>query len=82
MSEKDKCGTKQFPKWLRILLSHHYNDACSIHDVDYKEKIITRKQADEDFLEIMLVKAKGGFWLKAEAYLFYYSVRLFGWIFY
>lgn len=79
---KDRCGTKQFPKWLRVILSQNYNEACAIHDEDYKNKVISRKQADEDFLAIMLTKAGGRFWLKAEAYLLYYSVRFFGWIFY
>lgn len=78
----DKCGTKHFPKRLRRILSIHYNQACIIHDDDYRLRRISRKQADIDFLNHMLIDSKDKFWLKVEAYIFYYAVRWFGWIFY
>lgn len=79
---KDRCGTKQFPRMLRVFLSQEFNTACALHDVDYKDKKISRADADKDFLELMLIQSKGKFHLKVKAHAYYWAVRLFGWIFY
>lgn len=54
-----------------------FNKASVIHDYLYNTKITTRKQADKIFLELMLVLGIN----KYKAYLFYFTVRLFGWLY-
>lgn len=54
-----------------------YNKASVVHDWLYNSKIYDRKTADRIFLEAMLVLGIN----KVKAYFFYYTVRLFGWIF-
>lgn len=59
-------------------------EACKKHDIDYKEKVKTRKQADLDFLQNMLLAARlepNYEWHKFRALLYYSIVRIF-WGFY
>lgn len=53
-----------------------FNKAAVVHDWFYNTKTISRKQADKIFLELMLVLGIE----KYKAYIFYYIVRLFGWL--
>ena len=54
-----------------------FNKASVVHDYLYHTKITTRKQADKIFLELMLVLGIN----KYKAYIFYYMVRVFGWLY-
>ncbi|WP_457625058.1 DUF1353 domain-containing protein [Persephonella sp.] len=51
-----------------------FNKASVIHDWLYNTKILSRKEADRVYLELMLVLGIE----KWKAYLFYIAVRLFG----
>ena len=62
-----------------------YNKAPVIHDVLYSskkimDKPITRKQADDIFLEAMLIDFRNHKQGKLVAYLEYLAVRIFGWL--
>lgn len=70
-----------------------FNKSCQIHDFQYSlddkipESESKRKEADELFLSNMLAQAESENWFrkilrKAEAYLFYWSVRTCGKLFY
>lgn len=66
--------------WPKIWKDQYFNDACEQHDFDYDNQI-GRAMADRLFFEYMLdiVHAKRGGWpRKAQAYIFYWSVRLGG----
>jgi len=56
----------------------YIGDACKRHDEEYraKDKILTRKEADQLFLWFLKLKLKKWYniWI---AYLYYISVRLF-----
>jgi len=58
------------PPWGR------YSKAAVIHDYIYQTKIRTRKEADDIFLEAMLVLGVPAW----KAKLMYWGVRTFGWI--
>lgn len=60
-----------------IAYKDKFNKAAVVHDWLYRSKVYDRKTADRIFLEAMLVLNINKF----KAYLFYYTVRLFGWIF-
>ena len=53
-----------------------YNKAAVVHDWLYNTKMFDRKTSDKIFLEAMFVLGINKF----KAYIFYYAVRLFGWI--
>jgi hypothetical protein len=53
-----------------------FNKASVVHDWLYYTKQFNRKTADRIFLELMLALGISKF----KAYLFYYVVRIFGWI--
>lgn len=54
--------------------------ACSQHDWDYTRKRKSRKQADRDFLALMMVAAGNNNDLKRRARQRYLAVRLLGWL--
>lgn len=62
------------PMWAK------YNKAPIVHDYLYQSKISTRKEADDIFLEAMLVSWKGRRFGKFIACMEYWGVRLFGWL--
>jgi len=57
-----------------------YSKPSPLHDFLYQTKPVTRKRADELFLEAMLVAWKIYRFGKVVAYLEYFAVRLFGWV--
>jgi len=67
------------PWWVK------YNKSSVLHDWLYlvkqiMDKPITRKQADDVWLEAMLIDFRGHKHGKFVAYLCYYAVRWFGWL--
>ena len=69
------------------LLGVSVHEACNIHDVLYSKggSSQDRKEADEDFLKMMLEKLKDSpkkpflnSLRKFQAYLYFWSVRIFG----
>lgn len=66
------------PDWLQHIFDPFdpdYATAAVIHDWLYYKKLVSRKEADKIFLEVML-KMGTPRW---KAYTFYYTVRLVGW---
>lgn len=69
------------PDWLQHIFDPFdpdYATAAVIHDYLYYRRLVSKKKADKIFLEIML-KMETPRW---KAYIFYYTVRLVGWITY
>jgi hypothetical protein len=54
-----------------------FNKASVVHDWLYHTKQFDRKTADKIFLELMLALGIN----KYKAYIFYYMVRMFGWLY-
>jgi hypothetical protein len=54
-----------------------FNKASVIHDWLYNTKQFDRRTADKIFLELMLALGINKF----KAHIFYYTVRLFGWLY-
>jgi hypothetical protein len=54
-----------------------FNKAAVVHDWLYHTKMFDRKTSDRVFLELMLTLGIN----KYKAYIFYYTVRLFGWLY-
>lgn len=75
------CGPNILPGWMKKIFSRDFNQACKFHDEAYSEKELTRKQADKEFLNIML-NTSPDLKRKTLAYLFYFSVRAGGFLFY
>ena len=75
-----KCTTTDFasiPRLFRVFFSPYgktYLRASILHDFLYRSQIKPRSVADKLFLKVMLADGTP----KWKAYLFYYSVRLFG----
>lgn len=71
------CGPGWLPRWIKKRLGYRFNEACYIHDVDYREQTKTKKDADYDFLDNMLDLAQhpGEILL---AVLYFYVVYYFG----
>lgn len=59
-----------------------YKKACETHDLEYDFAVMSRKDADKQFLKQMTKKANGNFFRLIQAYLYYFMVRLFGGLFY
>ena len=57
-----------------------YSKASVLHDWFYQKQDRTRKEADDIFLEAMLVSWRNHRLGKLLAHTFYWAVRLFGWI--
>ena len=57
-----------------------YSKAPVLHDWLYLRKVTTRKEADDLFLEAMLVDWRHHKSRHIIAYIEYYAVRLFGWL--
>ena len=72
------CGPFWVPNFLR---PKFYNEECSWHDALYTQGKWTRKKCDDYFLFTMLRVAPNRL-KKIEAYFLYYTVRLFGWLYY
>lgn len=53
----------------------NFKDCCKTHDFHYRNFDITRFEADKELLKC--IKKKG--W-KVLPYVYYYAVRLFGWM--
>lgn len=73
----ERCGVRV----LSLPTSHPLNDACSIHDKKYSNKVYqlfhTRKQADRELLrDLQLVAGKS--WHQILSYPFYWLSRIFG----
>ena len=77
---KNYCGFKWFPEKLNEILSRKFNMQCKLHDDMYKKQA-GRAMADYAFLVQMLIVSETKIH-KFTAYVFYMSVRLFGWISY
>lgn len=77
MCTNDCCGPTYAPKFVRRFLSCKFNIACINHDANYDEGILTRKECDEIFLSEML-EISFNKWDSLVAYIYYCSVRLFG----
>lgn len=60
--------------------SSYFKDSCNIHDQDYSNGI-SRPDADKRFLNNMLIQSKNNLFRKAQSYIFYGLVRVFGWMF-
>ena len=58
----------------------YVGSACKSHDENYYNQI-GRKDADKQFLSDLLRLGSGKLF-KAKCYLYYFGVRLFGWLFY
>jgi hypothetical protein len=67
MGKKDHCSFVPDGEW---------GSCCKNHDIDYKNKIISRKEADNRMKDC--IKNTGHPFI---AQLYYIGVRLFGWIF-
>lgn len=76
--EKYHCGAWWVPKFIRRLLSIKFNESCLIHDLDYENEQISRKESDKKFLLNMIEQANGNFGLKSLAFSFYIFVRILG----
>jgi len=66
--------------------SHPFTPACALHDnffelKDKGQRVPSRKQVDDLFLDKMLGIAGGNLWLKAQAYTMYGIARAFGGLF-
>jgi len=72
------CGAFWCPLWIKKILSRNFNEACRIHDENYDEQLLTRKEIDYKFFKDMIETSD-----KVHlAYLYYVAVRLLGWISY
>lgn len=87
---KDTCGPQKTMPWLSKLIPNLiFVDACNVHDTLYKrggdkEK---RKNADKIFLHTMIDQCNkrsglSSLGYKMAAYIYYISVRIFGWVFF
>jgi hypothetical protein len=59
-----------------------FNEACIVHDTDYLDWTISRKESDRQFLETMLAASDNKLINFFRAYLYYFLVRLFWRMFY
>jgi len=79
--EKYKVNKNYCTCWPEGLFGVRYNYACYLHDVDYKEKTLTRFKADNRFRKNILEEYKGhnkiiiGFFVSIIMFL---GVRIFG----
>ena len=79
---KASCGPWWLRKSIRIELSTHFESTCARHDALYQSATLSRKDIDEIFLIDMLHLAGKDKRLQRYAYVYYYSVRLGGWLSY
>ena len=71
------CGVNRFmPKWLRRVLSVHFNEACYIHDLDHNGGVDMR-EADRRFYASMRKIAGLNPLLQAQALAYYLAVRVY-----
>jgi len=59
-----------------IIFGLDLSDSCKEHDEEYRDREISRKEADIQFREN--IKAKGGIGMFVIAWIYYIGVRLFG----
>jgi hypothetical protein len=77
MSKQYHCGVNRFtPRWVRRILSTHFNSACFVHDVNYGAGM-DLKRADKVFLANMRIIAGKNPVLRAQAIVYYVAVRIF-----
>lgn len=78
ISKKYWCGAYWTPLWIKKILSKFFNEACYIHDKQYDERKLTRKEIDYQFLKNMLETSYRPYL----AFVFFVFVRTLGWISY
>lgn len=76
--KKYYCGPYWAPRWLKKILSVHFNASCKIHDLDYASKQFTKEQADTRFLQFMNKQAGSNIILRIKAYIYYLIVKKYG----
>lgn len=77
-------------KYIPIPEASYFYIPCCIHDDNYESARVSRKEADLELLSMCLQVIKKDIninpfrrlWLKGIAYLYYISVRCFGWAYY
>lgn len=74
------CGIS---RWWLTAPNDPFRDSCDWHDKAYMDGSwaqmhMTRKEADQIFLNYMLMAAKGSLYLKMRAFLFYTIARRLG----
>jgi hypothetical protein len=74
--KKYYCGPFWCPLWAKKILSKYFNEACYLHDEDYRLQYGTQKEADDNFLKRMMDSSSKTYL----AIVFYFAVRLLGWI--
>ena len=74
--DKLYCGSTKLQVYFLSWLPFQF--ACYIHDLLYTSHIVSRKEADNIFLFIMLSTSN----YHILAYIVYFAVRLFGWKYY
>ena len=77
MADNYHCGINRFmPKWLRKILSIHFNEACRMHDKNHNEGA-DYKVSDQIFLYDMREIAGKNPFLHVQAVIYYVVVRIF-----
>lgn len=72
------CGPYWLPAFIQKLLSCPFNEACKDHDLHFEEKLMTRQDADIQFLKDCLLIARGRFLLEVYACVLFLLVRIGG----
>ncbi len=73
------CGARWFPRWLRKLLSKHFNTSCQWHDERYKEGGDKQDRFYVDLVFLADMERESPH-KKKTAKLYYLLVRAFGWM--
>lgn len=77
MSKKYHCGVSRWtPRWIRRILSIHFNEACYVHDLDHNNGEDLKK-ADLRFLDNMQMIAGLNPFLRLQAWVYYFAVRIY-----
>lgn len=76
MNKNYYCGAKWFPRWLRKLLSKHFNKSCELHDAKYQVWNNSRANIDKEFYNDMVAESPHKPKL---AKTYYIIVRALGW---
>jgi len=79
------CGPAYAPKFLRLFLSLPFNAACRLHDIHYAKRMYPRLECDQIFSRNMIRLCKRKNLTNSKyilAHVYYYLVRLFGWLSY
>ena len=71
------CGPVFIPNFIRKYFSQTFNEQCKLHDFRYVTQGADRLTVDRQFLDDMIEARPDKVLL---AYLFYYSVRAYGWV--